>query len=62
MLLSSPVVAEEYFGSAQKWEKANGVENQVTNRCSSFEPEHSVTEHRRKFLQTLQGRIVSVNS
>ncbi|XP_065898551.1 1-phosphatidylinositol 4,5-bisphosphate phosphodiesterase delta-4-like isoform X2 [Dysidea avara] len=57
VLLSSPVVAEEYFGSAQKWEKANGVENQVTNRCSSFEPEHSVTEHRRKFLQTLQGRI-----
>jgi len=56
VLLSSPVVAEEYFGSAGKKPilstMANGVESQVTKT------EHS--EHRQKFLQRFQGRIVSV--
>ena len=60
MLLSSPVVAEEYFGNANKkpnLSMVNGVECQVT---SNFEAEHSVTEHRQNFLQRFQGRIVSV--
>ncbi|XP_065898553.1 1-phosphatidylinositol 4,5-bisphosphate phosphodiesterase delta-4-like [Dysidea avara] len=60
VLLSSPLVAEEYFGSAQKKQissMANGIESQVTNRCLSFEAERSVTEHRQNFLQRFQGRI-----
>jgi len=47
VLLSSPVVAEEYFSNEKKKQNlsmANGVECQVTNKCSSFEAERSVTE------------------